>query len=588
MKNFWSTFFASLLAFITGTIIFSCLSIFLFFGFVAFTITAAKTVEHVRPHSVLLIEASAIVDTETNDPFSVLFSEVSRNKAVSIHTLKRALLNAKNDANIDGVFLHLPAPQVGMALATELRNALEDFKESKKWIVSYGDMYSQGGYYISSVANEVYLNPMGTIGMDGLASQSFFYRNTLKKFGVQMEIFKVGTYKGAVEPFLLDSFSTANRQQMESYMYGIWNVMAKKVASSRAMQIDSLNARVDEGPSMFAPELYEKYHFVDGLLYERKVTHLIAQKVGVASFKDVNLVSAQHLAKTEEKAQIGSNIAVYTAEGVINGSYEAEPGAISMSMVQDIIDLADNDEIKAIVLRVNSPGGSAYTSDQIWDAVCYAKSKKPVVVSMSDYAASGGYYISCAANYIVAEPVTLTGSIGIYGMFPNLAGLGEMLDLRSDEVKTHKNADLYTNLFRPLTSTEKELMQKNIERGYHIFLSRVAEGRHMTLAQVDSIAQGRVWTGEQALERGLVDALGDVNTAIKKAAELANVRDIKVSYHSTEVDYYKSLFRPFALRMSEALMSNYVNEDELQLLRKLREVEQMSGIQAYCPFALSL
>ena len=418
-----------------------------------------------------------------------------------------------------------------MATAQELRKALVDFKKSKKFILAYADNYSQGSYYIASAADKVLVNPSGIVDWHGLASQPIFFTDLLKKVGVKMQVFKVGTYKSAVEPYILTKMSDANREQVSSFVGDIWKNICADVASSRKISIEGLNAYADHYITFADAKDYVKAHLVDGLAYADEVRTLLRT---LSQQDKVNFIAPADLAKLAEKKSGDGTIAVYYAQGNIvdavadNSFMSNESYIVGPKVVEDLDRLANDDNIKAVVLRINSGGGSAYASEQMWRAIQLLKKKKPVVVSMSGMAASGGYYMSCGADYIVAEPTTLTGSIGIFGMIPDASELlTDKLGLHFDMVKTNKGSDFGAQ-GRAFNADEANVMQQYVNRGYRLFISRVAAGRHITPEQVDHIGQGRVWTGSQALKIKLVDKLGTLDDAIAEAASRAKLKDYDV------------------------------------------------------------
>lgn len=594
MKNFWSSFWAALLAFVAGTVILNCIALFVFFGFFAsaiFSVADNQKAVPIADESVLQLDFTNLPEKTQEVSFN-FYTETS--SSATLTDVIRAIHQAKKNNNIEGIYIHCPTPFMGMASLMEVRDAIEEFKASGKWVVAYADQYSQTGYYLSSVADELYLNPQGMIELKGLASSSLFYRQALKKLGVEMTILKVGTYKGAVEPFLLDGYSEANKEQIQSYMQGLWGEIAGKVSHSRNIAQDSLETIVNRGPLFFAPEEYKLLSLVDGLLYEREVMNNLRDKVGVDVDESINFVSPMELLKATKrgKREGQETVVVCYAEGVINSSQATSPFAsnvITENLANELIGYADDEDVDAVVLRVNSPGGSAFVSDQIWDAVKYLKTKKPFVVSMGDYAASGGYYISCAADYIFAEPVTITGSIGIYGMIPNLSGLADKIDLKEDVVKTHQYADALSSPFRSMTSGELEKMQAYIERGYDTFISRVADGRKLSKEMVDSIGQGRVWTGSQALERKLVDELGGLPQAIDKAAKLAKLSsDFRIQYKTRQTISFQNFYDLFFNNLSEKMMLRLLTPEEIESIKATRNLRSLEGVQALLPYEIEL
>lgn len=523
------------LKYVLATIVgFFCIGIFMMMlGFImigSMMVADSKT-PSVKEGTVLHITLSgSITERATENPFSSLMG----NSAMSnqgLDDIIKAIKVAKTNKNVSGIYLEGGALSTDYATLQELRKALVDFKKSKKFILSYADTYTQGSYYLSSVADKVLLNPYGMIDWKGIASQPIFFTDLLKKVGVKMQVFKVGTYKSAVEPFILTGMSNANREQLQACIGDIWQNVCTDVSASRRIPTDSLNAFADRYITLSQPQNYVKCHLVDSLSYIDGVRDKLRQ---LCHQEKVTMITPSELAKVDDSSDENDKIAVYYAQGdIVDELGTSSMGAnqqqiVGKKVVEDLDRLAEDDDVKAVVIRVNSGGGSAYASEQMWRAVKLLKKKKPVVVSMSGMAASGGYYMSCAADCIVAEPTTLTGSIGIFGLIPDASELlTEKLGLHFDVVKTNKSAD-FGAMGRGFNADEAGAMQMYVNRGYMQFLSRVADGRHMTTAQVDRIAQGRVWTGTQALKLKLVDRLGSLDDAIAIAASKAKVKAYSV------------------------------------------------------------
>lgn len=479
----------------------------------------------IKSNSVLRINLTGtLAERSQENPLALLTgNDLLDNQGLD--DMLKAIKVATENEDIKGIYLQGGALAADFASLEELRGALANFKKSGKFIYAYADNYTEGAYYVSSVADSVMLNPSGMLDWHGIASQPMFYKDFLDKLGVKMQVFKVGTYKSAVEPYILTQMSDANREQVQSFVSDIWGNIVKGVAESRHLTADSLNAYADRYTMLAAPEDYVQMKLVDGLIYVDQTRDMLRRALGG---EKVTFVSPKALAKLYEKDG-DDKVAVYIAEGTIvdeaSSGFSTDAEIVGQKVVADLDELANDEDVKAVVLRINSGGGSAYASEQMWHAIQLLKAKKPVVVSMSGLAASGGYYMSCGANYIFAEPTTLTGSIGIFGMVPDISGLmTEKLGLHFDVVKTNESAD-FGAMGRPFSAAEGAAMQAYVNRGYSLFLSRVASGRGMTTEAVDSIAQGRVWTGQQALGLKLVDKLGTLDDAIAKAAELAGIKD---------------------------------------------------------------
>ena len=594
MKDFWKMFLAALLAIIVGSIVTGLLS-FLFFIFTMAQIASFSSLqgesEYVVPnHSVLRLDFTEVKEVTYRNPWDSYLNN-GNDQAVSLTQLLNAIDNAKKNPKIDGIYLTASAPVAGMASLSEIRQRLLDFRKSGKFVVAYADNYAQAGYYLASAADELYLNPQGAVDLHGIASTTLFYKQTLAKLGVEMNVFKVGTYKGAVEPYTNTQLSDANREQMNSFTQALWSEFMKDISVSRNIEATALNAMVDEAPLFYTAKEYMQNKLVDTVLYSREMKGVLNSYLDQDEDESISFVSVGEMNRARAISRnrgIDGLVKVIYAEGnIIDGDDGVSGyGNINRTLAGKLIRVADDDDIDAVVMRVNSPGGSAFVSDVIWDAVEYVKSRKPIVISMGDYAASGGYYISCAANYIYAEPGTITGSIGIFGMFPSFAGTAEKIALTYDGVKTNQYADL-GNALRPLTDGEKALFQKMVEQGYDTFITRVANGRNLSKAMVDSIGQGRVWTGEQALERKLVDAMGGLDDAIVKAAALAKMTNYKVVYNDRAELSWKKMLRSFGISTTRATLNEFFTNDEIEAVRRARLLRSMTGAQAIIPYMVN-
>lgn len=594
MKDFWKMFLAALLAIIVGSIVTGLLS-FLFFIFTMAQIASFSSLqgesEYVVPnHSVLRLDFTEVKEVTYRNPWDSYLNN-GNDQAVSLTQLLNAIDNAKKNPKIDGIYLTASAPVAGMASLSEIRQRLLDFRKSGKFVVAYADNYAQAGYYLASAADELYLNPQGAVDLHGIASTTLFYKQTLAKLGVEMNVFKVGTYKGAVEPYTNTQLSDANREQMNSFTQALWSEILKDISVSRNIEATALNAMVDEAPLFYTAKEYMQNKLVDTVLYSREMKGVLNSYLDQDEDESISFVSVGEMNRARAISRnrgIDGLVKVIYAEGnIIDGDDGVSRyGNINRTLASELIRVAEDDDIDAVVMRVNSPGGSAFVSDVIWDAVEYVKSLKPIVISMGDYAASGGYYISCAANYIYAEPGTITGSIGIFGMFPSFAGTAEKIALTYDGVKTNQYADL-GNALRPLTDGEKALFQKMVEQGYDTFITRVANGRNLSKAMVDSIGQGRVWTGEQALERKLVDAMGGLDDAIVKAAALAKMTNYKVVYNDRAELSWKKMLRSFGISTTRATLNEFFTNDEIEAVRRARLLRSMTGAQAIIPYMVN-
>ena len=529
------SFLKQVLAVIVGICSVGAFATLMFFVMLGVMLATGDEKQSVSDNSILRIELTGtVVDRSTPD--SPLNQLLGRSNASSqgLDVLIDAIKTAKSDKRIKGIYIEGGTMSSDFATLQELRGALVDFKSSGKFIVSYADSYTQGAYYIASVGDRVLINPSGLLDWHGIAMQPMFWTGLMEKVGVKAQVFKVGTYKSAVEPFILKEMSPANREQVESMITDLWKETCTAVATSRKLSPDSLNAYADRYITLADGADYKRLKLVDDLTYVDQVRDELRKRM---NDNEVTFVSPEVVtAQAEDTGDDDNQVAVYYASGNIvdvAGSGALMGGGdeiIGSRVVEDLDKLANDKDVKAVVLRINSGGGSAYASEQMWRAVQLLKKKKPVVVSMGGMAASGGYYMSCGANYIVAEPTTLTGSIGIFGLIPDFSGLvKDKLGLRFDVVKTNKASDFGT-LSRPFDAAESAALQAHVNRGYALFLKRVADGRtaagrKMIPEAVDRIAQGRVWTGNQALKNGLVDKIGTLNDAILKAEQLAQTKN---------------------------------------------------------------
>ena len=477
---------------------------------------------------------------------------------------------AKDNDKVLGIYLRGGSLQMGAASAKAIRDALLDFKESGKFVVAYADSYGQMNYYVASAADKIFLNATGSVAWDGLSAQKMYYTRLLEKIGVEMQILKVGTFKSAVEPYFRTSMSDADRAQTMQYINGIWSEMTEKVAASRHLTAAQLNDYADECMSLQPEEKYVDYGMVDTLVYVQDMDSVLRAYAGTKEYKTISTSRMATVKRASIKAS--DEIAVLYADGQITD--DSGDGIVGTEMVKTIKKIAKDDNVKAVVLRVNSPGGSADASEQIWHAVKTLQAKGlPVVVSMGDYAASGGYYISCEADYIYAEPTTLTGSIGIFGTVPNLGKLRDKVGIDIDGVGTNRHSDMQVNMvYKGMNPEERQLMQSMVERGYDLFTRRCAEGRGMTQDAIKAIGEGRVWLGKDAVGIGLVDELGNINDAISKAAELAALEQYAITYYPEVEDPMESLLSMF---------DNTTPEERLVL--KVRDFVSKPRVMALMP-----
>ena len=547
----------------------------------------------VNENSVFTLSLSGQLDERAaNNPLSELTGQVSKN--LGLDDILTAIKKAKDNEDIKGIYLEAGAFMADTpASAHAIREALLDFKKSGKWIIAYGDSYTQTTYYICSVADKLFLNPEGMVDWHGLSSSPYFVKDLLAKFGVKVQLCKVGKYKSAPEMLTADQMSEPNREQVTAYMSGVWKVMLNDVSKSRKISVDSLNAYADQFIALADQQRLVQTKMVDKLLYTDEVKGEVKKMLKIDADDDISQLTLSEMSGVKGKKKEGEQIAVYYAYGEIvdtgtGSAMDDEHSIVANTVCKDLHKLMEDDDVKAVVLRVNSPGGSAYASEQIWRAVTQLKTKKPVVVSMGGYAASGGYYISCNANYIYTEPTTLTGSIGIFGMFPDFSGLlKDKLGVKFDEVKTNKHAAFGT-IARPFNDEEMALLGNYIDRGYNLFRKRVADGRKLKVEQVEEIAQGRVWLGCDALPIKLVDAIGSLDDAVKKAAELAKLKEYHTSAYPNEPSWLDALLdiagdKSYLDEQMEATLGEYYEPFKL-----VKSLNRQSAIQARLPFYMTV
>ena len=545
----------------------------------------------IKENSVLFLDLEGMLEERAEEmPFASVMGESFQ--TYGLDDILTSIKEAKEDENIKGIYLQAGMMEAEAASLEEIRGELASFKESGKFVVAYGDQYSQGMYYLASVADKVIVNPSGSIAWHGLSSQPIFFTNVLEKLGIEMQIFKVGTYKSAVEPFIATEMSDANREQVTEYMNSVWGDMIAAVSASRGISVDKLNEYADRSMDLRQAREYVECGLADTLLYKDGVLDYLKSLTGVEADDKLSLVRVKDIKENLNAEGIladlyDSKIAVYYAFGEIDSSTSADEGINSDKVTKELRELREDESVKAVVLRVSSPGGSAYGSEQIWREVCLLKSVKPVVVSMGDYAASGGYYISCAADRIVANSTTLTGSIGIFGMIPSVEKLlNDKIGLEFDLVKTNKLSDMGT-LSRPFNDAEKAIMQEYINEGYNLFLKRCADGRDMSVEDIDKIGQGRVWTGSKAVELGLVDEIGDLDKAIDIAVQLAEVEEYEVVSYPAENDFMTKLLDEDKGEYLETMAQKTLG-DYYRSIRFIRNIQNCHPVQARMPFELNI
>ena len=578
------------MATVVGLVLVSIIMGILTFVSMAGMIASEGMSSPIEKKSVLRITLKGSITERAGEenPLSKLGGETTQQIALdqALQALEKA---AKND-KIEGIYMEGGILSAYPAEVQELRQALLKFKKSGKWIIAYADTYSRSAYYLCSVADKVYLNPIGMLDWSGLSSNPMFFTGLMKKLGIKMQVFKVGTYKSAVEPYIAEQMSDANREQVSSYQQSIWNNMLKDVAKSRKTTAEALNSLADSLTILSGPEASVKGGLVDKLCYQDEVKKILKNKAKMEEDESLRFVSISDVALSEElNDKVDDEIAVYYAYGEIKeditGGFAQESAITSKQMTKDLQELREDDDVKAVVLRVNSPGGSAYASEQIWREVQLLSKEKPVIVSMGALAASGGYYISCGANKIFAEPTTLTGSIGIFGMIPDATELlTDKLGLSFDVVKTNSHSD-FGAMGRPLNESECRLMQAYINQGYELFTGRVAQGRNISQDSVKAVAEGRVWTGEQAMKIGLVDKLGNLNDAIAAAAKAAKIEKYSVGRYPEPAPWFASLLQEKKADYMDSQMRSALGEfyPAFSLIRDLKNQDAIQARMTFIP-----
>ncbi|WP_289665030.1 signal peptide peptidase SppA [Flavobacterium panacagri] len=582
-------FLGNVLATIIGIFVFIML---FFFGviFIA-ALFGGDDADSVKADSVIELNLKEIKNDyagKYKDPWVTRFSD---QKGVGLTDVLNAIEAAKTDDNIKGISILNDESSLGLAQYKDLRNALESFKKSGKFVWAYANTYSQKEYYLTSVANTIYINPAGDLDFKGLSSEVMFFKDFQDKSGIHMEVIRHGKYKSAVEPFLENKMSDANREQMTALLNSIWTTVSTDISKSRNIPLPKLN-EIANGLLARTPEMAKEQHLVDIIAYEDVYHNAIRKALKVDKDEDYNKISildyTQNNVTTALANSATDQIAIIYAQGEI-GSGEGDVNTIGEgSMRRSLQEARKNDDVKAIVLRIDSPGGSALTSDLIWREIEITKKVKPVVVSMGNYAASGGYYIACNANKIFAENNTITGSIGVFGMLPNFSPLANKLGINSEQVKTHENSANYSP-FVPVDEKFKAFTLEGVEKIYNTFVTHVAEGRKMTFEQVDAIAQGRVWSGTEAVKLGLVDKIGGLNDAIAEAAKIAKIKKYSTQnypeYEKTLNDILSGL--PFA-KSKEAFIKEEIGEENYMLIEQVKKFQKQKGVQAIMPYGINI
>ena len=591
MKDFIKNVLATMVGMFGFFIVMGVIGMMSIIGMIA----SGNAAQNVEKNSVFVLNLSGTISEQgSENPLSMFTGDNSLNSG--LNDILSSIKKAKANDDIKGIYIEAGALATNYATLQEIRNALADFRKSGKWIVAYGDFYTQGAYYVASVADKVYINPKGIVDWHGIGAQTMFYKDFMAKFGVKWEVVKVGTFKSATETFTEEKMSDANRLQTKTFIDGTWRNVCNAVSKSRGISVDSLNSYADSYLALQATETLVKAKMVDGMMYGDQVKDAVKKIMKLDKDDNISQLTLNDMLNVKGGKVEGSEIAVYYAEGDIvqdpkaatmfgNNNYIA-----SRKVCKDLEDLMNDDDVKAVVVRINSGGGDAYASEQMWHQMSELRKVKPVVVSMGDYAASGAYYMSAPASWIVAQPNTLTGSIGIFAVIPDLSGLvTTKLGVRFDEVKTNRNSTFGNLMARPFNAEEKAMLQASVNRGYSLFRQRVAEGRRLPVESVEKIAQGRVWLATDALNIKLVDQLGGIDDAVKKAAQLAKLKDYYTS------DYPAAASWMDAMLNSMSSSGTYLDEqlrqtlgDFYQPFTMLRSIDKREAIQARIPYAISI
>ena len=593
MKDFFKNVAATIVGLFAFGLIMTILGFICIIGMVA----SSNSKPTLKDNAVMVMKLQGQIEDRTEDNWlgeltGEQFNNLGMNKILS------SIRKAKDEDKVKGIYLETGILETDYATLQEIRNALVDFKKSGKWIIAYGDALSQGGYYLASVANKVYVNPEGNVDWHGIASQPQYIKDVAAKFGVHFTVVKVGKYKSYTETYTEDKMSDANREQVSRYIGGLWQQMLADVSKSRNISKDSLNRYADGLMVFDDTKLLKSRKMVDGFCYYDEIRDVVKKQLGLKADEAINQVDYNDVDMAIDDSNLmGEEIAVYYCQGSIvrmetPSIYGSEQQIVSTKVIKDLQELADNSQVKAVVLRINSGGGDAYASEQIWRAVKELNKKKPVVVSMGGMAASGAYYMSMGAQYIMAQPTTLTGSIGIFGALPDFSDLmTKKLGFKYDEVKTNRNsAYASAGMSRPWSAEEIATMQNYVNRGYSLFRKRVAEGRKMSTEQVEKIAQGRVWLGTDAKDIKLIDGFGGLSDAIDKAAELAHLSSYQAVEYPAMAGWMEQL-----LDMAGGNKGTYLDEqlrlalgDLYQPFIMIRNMKEKEPIQAALPYVLNI
>lgn len=583
MKQFLKYTFASFVGVLLASIFSFIFFIVLLVGIVS--ASSEKKETKIYPNSILHLKLNGTLVERSEESMEQVFAAFSDNdfSIIGLDNVLESIALAKKDPNVKGIYIEAGLFNAGIASLEEIRAALADFKASGKFIIAYADNYTQGMYYLASVSDKVLMNPVGMLDFRGISAQPIFLKKALDNLGIEMQVVKVGTYKSATEPFTLTQMSDENRQQVTQFTQSIWNELLTDISTSRKISIQKLNAYADK-MLMFEPaEKAVEYTLIDTLTYADEVKTILEEKVPNYRLLKTNALLRNSSIKVSDSK--GKTIAVVYAVGDIDISNDTK-NIRSSDLVETLSDIRKDKSIQAVVLRINSPGGSAFGAEQIWRELSLLKKEKPLIVSMGDYAASGGYYIAAPANSIVAEPTTITGSIGIFGLIPNTNKLMDKLGISFDVVKTNKYSDM-PSITRKFTPEERAFMQRYVNNGYEQFVKRCAEGRNMSVPEIKKLAEGRVYTGKDALAIGLVDTLGTLNTAIGLAAKKADITDYNIRYFPKQKPFWQKMMNDMYGDLETRWMKISLKEN-YKYIQLLKSISGWNGIQARLPYELEI
>ena len=589
MKSFFKTFLAVVLGLIVTPLLMGLIFLIIGVGI----LSSKDAVPKVSPESVLQLDLNCtILERKIENPFEKMYSSplFTPEKTMGLNTLAAIVKQAKNDDNIKGIYLDISSISAAIATVEEIRNYLLDFRESGKFVYCYSETMSQISYYLASASDKIFMHPQGLLDLRGLASEVMFYKGLLNKIDLDMQIIRHGTYKSAVEPFMLDKMSEANREQIKTYLGSMWNCMVTNMSQSRSLDEKIIQNTCDSLLLIADMKTALDRGFVDGLMYKDEFMSFVSSQLGGDEAKNINFVLAKDYRKTLPMREVKKDkiAVIYAVGNIIDADDKGGNQTIGHSTAEEIAKARKDENVKAIVFRVNSGGGSALMSETIWREVYLANQEKPVVVSMGDYAASGGYYISCASSYIVAQPNTITGSIGVFGVIPNTEKLlANKLGITVDRVKTNQNSD-FVSVTRSLNEYEKAVLHKTVEKTYSVFIKRVADGRQLTVSFVDSIGEGRVWSGADALRLHLVDTLGGLNVAIAKAAELANISNYALSERPVMKDFLQEFIESWMDNSVSVRMQKSPLYQTYTYFQFVESAMELKGVQARIPYVIEI